>query len=336
MDVTHGDFVSLAFRGVLRREPTNAERSRLEAALSAGTSSQADVLRELVECEEYGAVGTDTYREEDDPRLRRFRTGPIESLSRRLRDDVVVPQEHFDAVWSDYLVELGDGPGEQVLKRYGEEHRRRFHATVNAMQILLEGREAPRVLDFGVSVFTPMIKRIVPQVELVTSDRPTDPDQEAYFRRVSAYSGASAHVAIDLAEPEFLTAENQAAIGEIDFIIFTEVLEHLPSNPVRVLEQLIRLLSPDGQLYVTTPNCFARRCLDAIRRRVNPQQVFPYEGNPAGVHHYRELPMAELLVSLVEAGGQPIGFYYSDCWDDDEIFPRDQRSCLVATAKRGT
>ncbi len=39
-----------------------------------------------------------------------------------------------------------------------------------------------------------------------------------------------------------------------DFVTFTEVLEHLPTWPLRPLQEMARVLKPGGLLFLTTPN----------------------------------------------------------------------------------
>jgi SAM-dependent methyltransferase len=41
---------------------------------------------------------------------------------------------------------------------------------------------------------------------------------------------------------------------EFDVIVFTEVLEHLNFNPVPTLKKIHKLLSPNGKLYLSTPD----------------------------------------------------------------------------------
>jgi 2-polyprenyl-6-hydroxyphenyl methylase/3-demethylubiquinone-9 3-methyltransferase len=44
--------------------------------------------------------------------------------------------------------------------------------------------------------------------------------------------------------------------SSFDLIIFSEILEHITFNPVALWKSLYRLLSPNGRIIVTTPNCF--------------------------------------------------------------------------------
>jgi len=62
-------------------------------------------------------------------------------------------------------------------------------------------------------------------------------------------------------DPWIVTRENQKSIpsrcaiadNSIDFVIFTEVIEHL-YNPAHALKEIFRVLKPGGRLYLTTNN----------------------------------------------------------------------------------
>ncbi|WP_176957504.1 class I SAM-dependent methyltransferase [Mariprofundus sp. KV] len=44
--------------------------------------------------------------------------------------------------------------------------------------------------------------------------------------------------------------------GSVNLIVFTDTFEHLRIDPIFVLEEMARVLAPDGTLYLTTPNFY--------------------------------------------------------------------------------
>lgn len=54
-------------------------------------------------------------------------------------------------------------------------------------------------------------------------------------------------------ESEPLPAEDNS----VDFVLFTEVLEHLRMNPLSVFEEFERVLRPGGKVLITTPNQYS-------------------------------------------------------------------------------
>lgn len=72
---------------------------------------------------------------------------------------------------------------------------------------------------------------------------------------------------------------NDVPWGEFDFILFTEVIEHLNYNPVPVIERLYKALKPGGRIICTTP----MKELQGI--------IHPIEGRYRHYLHYRDIPL---------------------------------------------
>lgn len=336
----HADAVRLAFRAVLRREAHPEEVTHEASALAAG-GTLLELLAKLAACEEFQRTEPwPTYTVERDPRITSFLTPDVRAFSERLEHERPYPREAYDRAWHDrFEVELGHTDEEERHRQYGRDHERRYWELANAVAMLLEGVERPRVLDCGISVFTGMPKRLFPDIEFLTVDRPVDPDHTTFHERISRLAGATRHVALDLNRADFLDEARRLELGMFDLVIFTEVLEHLTVHPETLFAQLAEFLSPTGQLYLTTPNFFSFHHLQEIRLRMNPQHTFPRSGNDDTHYHFREFGMAEVLEHLRPGGFDVTGFYFSDCWEDEDLARRldtqkDQRSNMVITARR--
>jgi SAM-dependent methyltransferase len=87
--------------------------------------------------------------------------------------------------------------------------------------------------------------------------------------------------------------------GTIDLAIFTAVLEHITFNPVRFWRRIYELLSPNGRIYVTTPNGMR---LAAIVRQMGRLIALRGAGLPVDEvlgtitygHHWKEYSTAEI------------------------------------------
>ena len=67
-------------------------------------------------------------------------------------------------------------------------------------------------------------------------------------------SAARARERLDVfVEGDVLTAELPFQEGEFDYLVFADVLEHMPA-PERVLARVLPFLRPDGRLVVSVPN----------------------------------------------------------------------------------
>ena len=197
---------------------------------------------------------------------------PRPSATGRLRNGCTIRWEDYDRMWSQ---EFGARPANQL--ECFRLHKVRYYELFNTMVEYLAGRAAPRVLDIGTSEFLPLYKRILPQMELITIDRPTD--QHGFDPRYALErGGALRHYSVDLNQVRLMSAYGTAPLGVFDYILCTEVLEHLLVNPVEILEDLIGLLKPGGYLYLTTPNFFSHRPTQVLARRENPQAIFHRRG----------------------------------------------------------
>ena len=85
-----------------------------------------------------------------------------------------------------------------------------------------------------------------------------------------------------------------------DIIVFSEVIEHLPTSPAFVLAFLKSLLKPAGVLVLQTPNAVVLHKRIQLMLGSNPYSLIATDPlNPA---HFREYTMAELERYSREAG----------------------------------
>ena len=100
-----------------------------------------------------------------------------------------------------------------------------------------------------------------------------------------------------------------------DAVIFSEVIEHLNMNPLPVLQEINRILKPDGILYITTPNqvnLFNRITFilgGSIRNSISTSvtQIEQSQNAICGIH-WREYTLKE-LVEILEITGFSIKKY---------------------------
>lgn len=103
--------------------------------------------------------------------------------------------------------------------------------------------------------------------------------------------------------------------NHFDAVIFSEVIEHLNINPLPVLQEINRILKPDGILYITTPNqvrLFNRITIilgGSIRNSISTSvtQIEQSQNTICGIH-WREYTLKE-LVEILEITGFSIKKY---------------------------
>ena len=99
---------------------------------------------------------------------------------------------------------------------------------------------------FGVSLPLPDFPRLESLHGLGLSDWAGYADA---FERLFAYRNTFHHL-----EPRFdIAADHPREHGRYDFVIASEVFEHVPPPVERALEEARRLLAPGGRLFLTTP-----------------------------------------------------------------------------------
>jgi SAM-dependent methyltransferase len=90
--------------------------------------------------------------------------------------------------------------------------------------------------------------------------------------------------------------------ASFDVVIFSELIEHLGTNPVRTLSEIHRVLKPQGVVVVTTPNAISLHRLETFLS-AGSQMVDRY--SPLfgyGARHNREYHPAELRTLLESCG----------------------------------
>lgn len=217
-------------------------------------------------------------------------------------------RERYEEKWREWFGHRSEG--------YFAMHKRRYHELFNTLAFYLRTmKRNPRVLEIGVSEFLLFYRHFFPEIRLVTADRPLA--QHGFAASFCLEKGgAERHYEIDLNHEELSPAFGAPPLGRFDFVVCTEVLEHLIVNPVEFLRSLLSLLDAQGRLYLTTPNFLRWENLQKISRRVNPLMVYPPRGgNLDAHHHFREYAMEELMAFAAEAGGKTVVHTHSDCWD---------------------
>jgi SAM-dependent methyltransferase len=256
----------------------------------------------------------DGYKFESDPRIKPYFTDSARNLAVGLTNPYSLEFLSFREMMSDSIAYLKD---KKIYFKvpYIDFHMRRFWETDSIVNTLLLHRAPPiRILDIGFSANTLMIKRLFPHASIFVADHPVRCNELSNKAELAGIF--SSDFTQDLLYKKYLGRQ-------FDIIIFAEVLEHLPVSPLRVLQFLLRHLSLQGYLILTTPNLYTRDTLRKVALRINPQPAFPphyridqYRG------HIRLYCMSEMLELIDSAGGVPVTFFFSRCWGEPYREPK--------------
>jgi hypothetical protein len=307
-------FVRLAYLATLRREADSEGLSHFIQEMESKHINYSDVLSILMASNEYA------YTTENDWQFKNFYQPFIQANAQGIINFQPFSIEDLDRAAAEFLgIE------------YYEVHKRRFRELVNYLAHRQSLSQKPlKVLECGSTLSTTLIKNLLPEIQLSTSDfNPVSPIGAEFI---------DCHYQVDFMKDPLDEMILPGAPG-FDVILFCEVIEHLLANPKRVIRFLLKHLSDNGQLYITTPNVFQHSYMEAFMHRINPAPVYPegYTLNDAPHFHIREYGMAELLRFCTEAGAKIEAFYFSDCWDKPELsekIPNHELSNLVVVVGR--
>ena len=237
-----------------------------------------------------------------------------------------IDREEYDRVWEQIAAEVKNAADSAAQYPYIREHKDRFFELFEHMSVYLADVDNPRVLEFGTSSFSLFIKRFFPDIELVTADRPIEMHGYPPIFAMNQ-AGSVAHYQIDHNTTPIGPNWGNPPIGQFDYVLFCEILEHLTINPVELLEELISLLKPDGLLYLTTPNFFSHTNILKMERLEHPGQLYRRRGKDdhAAAMHVREYTLHELVTFSEEAGGKVIKAIYSGILSNEYASPYLQK-----------
>jgi len=114
-----------------------------------------------------------------------------------------------------------------------------------------------------------------------------------------------------------------------EMVLFCEVLEHLQSDPVKVLLEIKRILLPGGYVILTTPNVSR---LENVARMLAGANIYdPYSGYGPYGRHNREYNRHDLARLLEFCGFEIETFFSADVHANlaANFFPIDQLLSLV-------
>ena len=117
-------------------------------------------------------------------------------------------------------------------------------------------------------------------------------------------------ISIDL-ESDFFPLEKETA----NFVLCSEVIEHLDIDPMYMLAELNRVLVRGGQLLLTTPNSCSARNFWKIANGYRPHFFMQYEKSRSPYRHNIEWDIHGLVCLLKSAGFGDINVFTKDVFE---------------------
>lgn len=174
------------------------------------------------------------------------------------------------------------------------------------LRYMLDAAPSPavRILDVGAQI------GVLPLYAARLGFLPSAVDYGFYAAR---YGKIAAEHGVDYRECNVGSQPLPFEENSFDFVVYTDVIEHHSFSPKRVLAEIHRVLSPGGEVIVTTPNhaSIYNRLLLLSGKSVNDNFDSYFDAAaalPTYFGHHREYTRAELRLAL-----QKTGFRVREC-----------------------
>lgn len=179
---------------------------------------------------------------------------------------------------------------------YLTHHYARFAETRREFCSTWDRTRGARVLDIGAHWLHQSLLWSSDGYEVTAVDLPTTFDLQE-VRNIARVHRIRLVPCADLAGADALEAIES---DSIDILLFTEIIEHITFNPVRLWKQVHRILTPGARIVITTPNYYAfgsrawqlRRFVRGNGGGIRVEDIL---GTPTYGHHWREFSRSELI-----------------------------------------
>jgi len=208
----------------------------------------------------------------------------------------------------DYILSFIGDPAE---REYTMQHMRRFIGTLQ--RIPPPQSSADRLLELGSLLhLAPAIKKFCGYHEVCGVDF-WESDKKTVYETVMQKDGPEVHTFelhnFNVERDPFPWPDNHFRIA-----LCCELLEHLQSDPMRMLWECNRVLAPDGFLLLTTPNIVSARSIEGVLIGCAPYLLSQYNRKTPIDQHNREYAPYEVGLALAAAGFTVVELETEDVW----------------------
>jgi SAM-dependent methyltransferase len=246
--------------------------------------------------------------------LRRVRRKLFGAQTLMYKKEIGLPDGMTEASLLEFIQGVRvEGAPDAEMMAYGTNDFRRFVHTVN----LTDGLSG-KCLELGANpYFTTMLLHTFKKFELTLANYFGHENKRIEKQRVfytDPQNKGKTSIEFEYHHFNIESDEFPFQDHQFDVVIFGEILEHLLTDPCRVLREIKRVLKPNGILILTTPNVSR---LENVAKMIKGENIYdPYSGYGPYGRHNREYTLVELKNLLIHEGFETEKAFTADVHPD--------------------
>jgi ubiquinone/menaquinone biosynthesis C-methylase UbiE len=192
---------------------------------------------------------------------------------------------------------------------YHHGHARRMART---LQIILDQNPQGKFLEVGTTALIPLVlSKLAPELNVTVTDFNLDKPKLGEDTFTLQEESINLKVGRVNIEDEPLPFEDDS----FDFILLSEVIEHMEVDPMSMLSEINRVLKTGGTLLVTTPNCASSWAIHKILNGIEPYFYMQYRHDRSKYRHNYEYSIHS-LTAVLKAAGFDGSIWTEDCFEE--------------------
>lgn len=188
-------------------------------------------------------------------------------------------------------------------------HKRRY---VRTIQVLLDQIPSGKLLELGTSNLLPLaLRTLAPELEVKVTDFDLS-NPLVWEKEVEMGSQKKSYVAysLDLEKTKLPIPDDH-----FDYVICSEVLEHMEIDPMFMLSEINRVTKPNGTLILTTPNVISSHGITKMLMGIEPYFFMQYH-KPGNYHRHNYEYSVHTLAKVIQAAGFDGSIWTEDTFEE--------------------
>ena len=187
-------------------------------------------------------------------------------------------------------------------------HKVHYRRIARTLEIITDQKPKGKLLELGTGSIVPLaLKRLNPELEVHVTDFRLDlPSVDDICLELCGDSITVPGYRVNLEETPLPVPDET-----FDYVLCSEVIEHMEVDPMFMLSEVNRVLKPNGMLILSTPNIASSRNITKMLNGLDPYFYMQYRHTPALYRHNYEYTVYSLTKVVTSAG------FNGSVWTED-------------------